>query len=102
MANKSIVQKMKGLFMGKNTEKKADTGFEVLNDAPASDIDENEGVLDELGAIEEETTDEAPVESDSIPENEEETEVKAAPKAEKAHEKVARIAAEKNTKGYGL
>ena len=102
---KSIIKKMKGLFMSKDKKKEADTnktdadpGFEVLNDAQAPDANENAGALDDQGVIEEETTVGVPVESDSISENKPES----APRAEKTHERVARIAAEMNTKGYGL
>ncbi len=104
---KSIVQKMKGLFMSK--EKKADTGiadenagFEVLDDALASDADVLGGGLDESVAIKEETLTEEAVASDEVSEETTEIEPETEIKAEKAHEKKARIAAEMNTKGYGF
>ena len=109
----SIIKKVKGLFtMSKNKKKKADTGsvkdntgFEILDDALALDADKNKGSLDESGAIKEETIVEPPVASDGISENEEEIEEikpESEPKTEKTHERVSRIAAEMNTRGYGL
>lgn len=115
----SIGKKLKGLFMSnknKNKKKKADTGsandstgsagtdagFGVLDDAQAPDADENTGALAGLGAPEEETLTEAPTASDGILENVEDEAPEPALKAEKTHQKVARIAAEMNTKGYGL
>jgi len=115
MAN-SIVKKMKGLFtMSKNKKKKADvadtadtadtgTGFDILDDsqAPAAAADPNGGASDSLGAPKKEPIVEPPVESESIPEKTEEIEAETEVKKEKTHERVARIAAEMNTKGYGL
>ena len=105
----SIIKKVKGLFMSKNKKKEADigsaddnSGFEVLTGSQAADADVLEGGLDESGATEDKTLTEAAVASEDIPEKTEEIEPETAPKAEKTHEKVARIAAEMNTKGYGL
>ena len=106
---KSMVQKVKGLFMSKEDKNESDTGnanddtgFDMLNDALAADADENTGALTDLGASEGDAITEPTEASDGILENEEETGVKQAPKAEKTHEKVACKAAEMNTKGYGL
>lgn len=115
----SIIKKMKGLFMSKEKKKTAnkggadaDAGFEVLNDAQAPNADEITDAFDTLHTSEEKTLTEAAVASDGISENpaeikpdSEEELVKIpepSPRAEKTHEKVARIAAEMNTKGYGL
>ena len=123
---KSIGKKLKGLFtMSKNKEKKtnidvnadtgsvnADTGFEVLNDAPKPDAGIFDDVLGGLDAPKEETIVEPPMVSDDIPEKTEEIEPESEKiepeskkielKTEKTHEKVARIAAEMNAKGYGF
>ena len=88
--------------MGKNKKNKADNGFCVLNDALAADADEITDALDTLDTPEGEPVTEAPVESDSIPEKTVKTEPKAVVRKEKTHERVSRIAAEMNTKGYGL
>ena len=109
MAN-SIIKKMKGLFkMSKDKKEKTNTGsvndntgFCVLNDALAADADEITDALDTLDTPEGEPVTEAPVESDSIPEKTVKTEPKAVVRKEKTHERVSRIAAEMNTKGYGL
>ena len=96
----SIMKKVKGLFMSKKTKVKETDGggFGVLNSSQAPDPAENSDKLDSRGASEGETLREPTGASDSISEKTEEIESKA----EKAHEKVSRIAAEKNTKGYGL
>jgi len=90
----------------------ADTGFEVLNDAPKPDAGIFDDVLGGLDAPKEETIVEPPMVSDDIPEKTEEIEPESEKiepeskkielKTEKTHEKVARIAAEMNAKGYGL
>ena len=110
----SIIKKMKGFFtMSKNKGKKTDidkdagsvngnTGFEIFNDSQAPDPGGVEGVLDGLGAPEEETTDEAPAASEGTSEKTEEIKPETEVKTEKTHEKVSRIAKEMNTKGYGL
>ena len=128
---KSIGKKLKGLFMGNKIDNSskyriddapaadadtgsvnADTGFEVLNDAPKPDAGIFDDVLGGLDAPKEETIVEPPMVSDDIPEKTEEIEPESEKiepeskkielKTEKTHEKVARIAAEMNAKGYGL
>ena len=109
----SIGKKLKGFFMSKEKKDKADNssagenaGFDVLNDAQAPEPDENRGALDGLDTPDGETLTEAPAASEEISEDTEEIkpepEAKEEVQAEKAHERVSRIAAEKNTKGYGL
>ena len=102
----SIVKKVKGLFMSKNKKKKADTdankGFEVSNSSQAPDSDVFNDGFGDLVAPKDEQLTEAPMESDDISEKTEEIKPMPETKTEKAHEKVSRIAAEMNTKGYGL
>ena len=97
---KSIANKVKGLFMSKQKETEGNTGSQAPNTEDITDV------LDTKDASEKETTVEAPVVSDGNSENKEKTEpkpkVKKKVRAERTHERVSRIAAEKNTKGYGL
>ncbi len=107
----SLGKKLKGLFtMCKNKEEKAgiaaDTGFEVLNDAPTVDTDENAGALSTSRGVKDETLTETPAapngEEIAASENIEDEAPETEPKTEKTHERVSQIAAEMNTKGYGL
>lgn len=94
-----IGRKLKGLVMSKKKDES------VSDNSQALDADENTDVLDAKDTPENEGLTEAPVVSDSIPEIEEEIAeepVQMEAKAEKTHERVSRIAAEMNTKGYGL
>ncbi len=114
----SIIKKVKGLFMSKTKNKKADTGFDVLDDSQAPDSGSQALDADVIGgglgiSMGEMPTEapaaaetlQAPAASDDISEDsepEEKTEPKAEVRAEKAHERASRIAAEMNTKEYGL
>lgn len=123
---KSIGKKLKGLFMSKkkknanisnvdfignpciksdNANKNA--GFDVLNSPSEGDSGsqaaDSDVIGDGLDISVGETVTEAPTEPEEAPEKVEEVEAPTEEvRAEKAHERVARIAAEKNTKGYGL
>ncbi len=87
-------------------KKKADTGFDVLNDSQDADsgsqVADADVFGDGLDILAGETPTEAPVASDEVSEDSEETKPEPSPRVEKTHERVARIAVEMNTKGYGL
>ena len=100
----SIGKKVKGFFMSKkkktddgNADKNA--GFGVLNSSQDTDSGSQAAGSDEITDVLDTNGGKTPTEAPVAPEPKEKI---AESKAEKAHEKVSRIAAEKNTKGYGL
>lgn len=97
---KNMVNKMKGLFMSKKKKSKAtpdsDSGSQAADPAEITDMLDTNGV--EIPTADSEGF-KTPMDDEDIQDEvDEEPEVRA----EKTHEKVARLAAEKNTRGYGL
>jgi len=97
---KSIIKKMKGMFVSKNNKSKKIPDSDSGSQAVDADIFDDE--LEELDTLNDKTIVEAPEASDEIKDIKDVKKEEPEIKKEKTHERVSRIAAEKNTKGYGL